>query len=186
MRLWVEKRLIQTPFDDRNLSYNNLIEGWILRTIKAEGVKGANLEEAVRMLRKLSPDSEHPLFEVRLSTDGTRLFLREWRALVDLSKGGQYAFQTLVGRHLKRIEWGKDRLPMRFYPPLQNPRSNVVVIRPDVGSGRPTVAGEGILVSVLHGRWAAGESVEDLAYDYELKPSVVKVAIDYYEQLKAA
>jgi uncharacterized protein (DUF433 family)/DNA-binding transcriptional MerR regulator len=186
IRLWVQQKLIRTPLGYQNLSYNNLIEAFILKTIKADGVTGKNLAEAIRVLRRLNADSEHPLFEVQLKTDGSSLFLQEWHgAIVNLSKGGQHTFTKLVRRHLTRVEWDQKNLPVRYFPQIGEAKSKVIVLEPDYGSGRPTVLGRGILASVLHGRYDNGESMEDLAEDFELDLSEVEAAVEYYGQIAA-
>lgn len=184
LRTWVDKGLIETPAGDTSFSYNNLVEAYILKSIRAEGVKGANLNQAVLQLRKLSK-APHPLFTVKLHTEGTRLFLKEFASLIDLSRHGQYALTPLLLKYLKRIEW-KDLRPVKFYPEVENSKSKVIAIRPDVGSGRPFIDGEGVLVDVLYGRFRAGESEQDLALDYDLKLSTIKTALIYYEQIRKA
>jgi uncharacterized protein (DUF433 family) len=187
MTAWIDQKLLRTPAGSKILSYNNLIEAFILKTIRADGVKGKNLAEAVRVLGKLNQESSHPLFDAQLRTDGNSLFLQEWSGsvVVNLSKGGQHAFPNMVRKHLTRVEWDRANLPTKFFPRVGQKASKIVVLQPGFGSGRPTIVDRGILVSVLYRRWESGESVKDLAEDYDLRSTEVQAAVDYHGQIAA-
>lgn len=44
------------------------------------------------------------------------------------------------------------------------------------GSGTPIVVNTGLSARVLFGRWLAGETIDEIAEDYNLHPSVVEQA----------
>jgi uncharacterized protein (DUF433 family) len=81
--------------------------------------------------------------------------------------------------YLHRIEY-RNGLPVRLYPVTRtddpdSPRR--VVILPDVGFGRPVTERKLISTAVISDRFNAGESVGDLADDYDLSPEDVEEAI---------
>ena len=58
---------------------------------------------------------------------------------------------------------------MRIGGRIPKGQPKTVVIDPGISSGRPAIAGTGILISVIGGRLNAGETIEELAHDYGLK-----------------
>ena len=53
----------------------------------------------------------------------------------------------------------------------------IVVVDPRVAFGRPVLAGTHIPTEVIYQRFGAGESVEQLADDYDRTPSEIEEAI---------
>lgn len=45
-----------------------------------------------------------------------------------------------------------------------------------IGSGAPVVKNTGIHVAFLYSRWLAGESIDEIAIDYDLHPTVIEQA----------
>ena len=62
----------------------------------------------------------------------------------------------------------------------------VIAIDPYVAFGRPVVMGTGIPTAILAERYKAGESIEDLIYDYDLASQVIQEAIRCELALQAA
>lgn len=61
---------------------------------------------------------------------------------------------------------------------------NLISIDPDIAFGRPCVKGTGIAVDVIFDRFAARETIPELADDYGITEQQVNAAIDYeYERL---
>jgi uncharacterized protein (DUF433 family) len=59
--------------------------------------------------------------------------------------------------------------------PKSDPR--VVVMNPAVSFGRPVIAGTGIPVSSIYERYKAGDSVVNLAQDFNLETGAIEEAI---------
>jgi uncharacterized protein (DUF433 family) len=55
------------------------------------------------------------------------------------------------------------------------PRS--VVIDPERGFGRPTLADTGIRVDVIVDRYRSGETIAELAHDYRVTPDLIDDAV---------
>lgn len=96
------------------------------------------------------------------------------------SRGGQLAFNELMLNHLDRIDRDSIGFPSVLYPFIpEKPSSRVVAIKPGVSSGVPTVAGTGISIPILFGRHNAGDSIADLAEDYDINVESIEDAIAY-------
>ena len=89
---------------------------------------------------------------------------------MNLSRLAQRSIREHFDLYLKRIEL--DKGTARLYPFVRSPGASdapaAIVIRPDIGFGRPTITGTGVQTSVVAGRFQSGESIADLMAEYEL------------------
>ena len=164
---------------DRLLSFLNLVEAHVLAGIRRHGVKLDKIRIAIRYLARHFP-SPRPLADHRFETDGLDLFVEKYGQLINVSRGGQLAIRESLKSYLRRIERDSAGLPIKLYPFTgyggpQPPRS--VVIDPLVSFGRPVLLGTGIPTSAVFERYQAGESVEELAEDYNLTSVDIQEAI---------
>lgn len=168
------------------LSFFNLVEAHILlATRKKHKIDMRYIREAIDYISKAFP-SEHPLLTERFLTDGRDLFIRKLEQTINVSKHGQLGLGPILDLYLKRIARDHSGLPTEFFPlridwrgtPDKEP-PKVVVINPKVSSGRPVIAGTGIVTTILYGRFRAGEGTEELAHDYGLKPEQIEEVIRY-------
>lgn len=92
---------------------------------------------------------------------------------------------ALVRKHValraERVEW-RDGAPVRLFPPTRDPEEaspRLVVMDPRVRFGRPVLAGRGVPTDALFERFRAGDSLAELAADYDLTREEVDEAIRY-------
>lgn len=166
--------------DTRLLSFFNLIEAHVLDALRRKHeIPLQKVRPALEYLRKLDTD-KHPLASNQFATSGLELFVEKYGALVNLSKQGQMEMKEFLIAYLKRVERDSSGLPIRLYPytrkkALDEPRA--IVIDPLIAFGRPIVSGTGVPTAVIADRYKAGESLSDLAADYEVQPWQVEEAI---------
>lgn len=164
------------------LSFWNLVEAHVIRALRTEhGVSVPDLRKALRYAEK-ELGIENLLLSKDLMTDAGRLFLERYGQLIDLSNSGQLAMRRLLQAHLKRVEWDTRRLPIRLYPFLSADavaEDRPITIDPQVAFGRPVVQRVGVSTRVIAERLDAGESVPDIAIDYDLSESEVEQAVLY-------
>lgn len=125
---------------------------------------------------------ERLLLSPELRTDAGRIFLGRYGELIDLSASGQLAMRRLFDEHLKRVEWDEWKFPVRLYPFVSSEvpdRNRPIVIDPTVSFGRPVLFGRGISTRAIAERIDAGETVDEVAADYELKASEIEEAVLY-------
>jgi uncharacterized protein (DUF433 family) len=162
------------------LSFVNLIEAHVLDAIRRiHGVRLPEVRKAITFLRR-EFNSQHPLIEQKIETDGRDLFIRAFGQLIAASKGGQLAMPQLVDAYLKRIEWDEQGIALRLYPftrkrQLDEPK--VIVIDPRISFGRPVLVGTGVRTAIVAERYKAGESIEELAEDYGRRRLDIEEAI---------
>ncbi len=84
--------------------------------------------------------------------------------------------------YLSRIEWDRDDLPARLYPFVRTyweAEAREIVIDPRISFGRPIIKSKSITTAIIVSRIDAGETVPELATDYDLNPSEIESAYIY-------
>ena len=127
----------------------------------------------------------------KFEADGCDLLVREIKErgekIVSVSAGGQLVLTEVMNLYLKRIDRDPRGWPLRVYPVVRDDlEDKSIVIIPNVGSGRPTIADTSVLVETVWGRAEAGEQPKELAEDYGISRSVIQKAIDYFAATRAA
>jgi uncharacterized protein (DUF433 family) len=167
------------------LSFINLVEAHVLAAIRRRhGIKLPNVRSALEYVQR-HHHIERPLIDQSFQTDGLDLFVEHYGKLINASREGQEAMKEIIGVYLKRIDRDANGLPIRFYPFTRDNESDaapkldpkVVVMNPAISFGRPVIAGTGIPVSAIYERYKAGDSIAELAQNYNLDTSAIEEAI---------
>jgi uncharacterized protein (DUF433 family) len=139
----------------------------------------AKVRAALDYLRKRFP-SRHPLADREFETDGSDIFLQRYGQLINLSADGQLAMREMLQTYLHRIERDASGRAAKLYLFTGAPKPEamkVVVVDPRVSFGRPVLAGTGIATDVIAKRYKAGDSIAELADDYDRSQSEIEEAI---------
>jgi len=166
---------------DNRLSFLNLVEAHVLRSLRTQ--YGVSIQ-AVRTALDYAQNSlglTRVLLSPQLRTDASYLFLDRYFELINLSKSGQLAIRKVFEDYLKLIEWEQD-LPTRFYPIVSYDGVNgtrAIVIDPFISFGRPIIKSKSITTAIIVSRIDAGETVPELAKDYDLNHSEIESAYIY-------
>jgi uncharacterized protein (DUF433 family) len=177
------------------LSFLNLVEAHVLDAIRyKDKLPLENIRYAIDHLRE-KYHSEHPLVEYQFQHDGVDLFTEierdVERDLVNVSKKGQIAIREVMTAYLKRIARDSKGSAIALYPFLKRDPQLVegpklVLIDPRISFGKPILVGVGVPTSVVADRHEAGETIAELANDYECEESEIEAAIDYERALPKA
>ena len=96
---------------------------------------------------------------------------------------GMQAWEEVLDPFLEDVEY-ENELVRRWWPMTKKVG---VVIDPEYGFGLPVVAGTGIRTEIIAERDVAGDSIEEITYDFGVTPVQIKDALFYErEKLKAA
>ncbi len=179
------KPLIDIPQKEPALlSFLNMVELHVLAAIRRKhAVSMPKVRSAIDYLREnthSARDSKHPLISKQLQTDGLNLFIERYGELVNISKAGQIAMKEVMTTALRRVERDPAGVPVKLYPFTRNSIDDapaMIVIDPTLSGGRPVITGTGLATEVIAERYKAGESVSDLARDYERKEAEIEEAI---------
>ena len=164
------------------LSFWNLIEAHVLRSLRTDhGVSVQALRSALAFAEK-QLGIGRLLLRQELCTEAGKVFLEQYGKLIELSASGQLAMRRVLEEHLKRVEWDSSRFPVQLYPFLPDglpAEERPVVIDARIAFGRPVVARKCISTQAIADRIDAGESVDEVAADYELDASEIEQAAVY-------
>lgn len=178
LKTWVHGRVdpnghraepvIKLPAGTDLLSFQNLVEAHVLGSIRRQ--YGVSLQRVRRALRFVERRLHlpHPLISARFQTDGVDLFVEELGKLINASSHGQTEIADALRASLARVEHDRDGLAARLFPFVRGEKREpkVIVVDPRLSFGKPVVATTGIPVSVIVGRYRAGEEVSAIAADY--------------------
>lgn len=178
------------------VSFRNLVEMHVLSAVRRKhGVSMPRVRAAVDWLRR-ETDTEHPLSDISLETDGDGLYIRTFGALLDASREGQVAIEKVIREHLQRIDRSAQGIPIRLFPfrkvaqrgeqVVVEEGPKVIVIDPRVQFGRPCIEGTGTPTAIVFDRYSAGESPAALARDYDCPRSMIDEAILYEKARRRA
>ncbi len=164
----------------RLLSFTNLIEIHVLRAIRQRHKIQLDLVRVALDFIDEQLQVSHSLARKRFRTDGVDLFIDRYGSLINASRSGQVELKDALNAHLERIEPDDTGLAIKLYPFTRsheedNPR--IVVIDPRIAFGRLVIAGTGIATQVLAERYHAGDSIDELADDYDCDRLKIEEAI---------
>jgi len=150
-----------------------VVEAYVLRSLRDLGLSMNKIRDAAAEVRNAF-GTEFGLATRKIATDGIDIFLDY--APDDIARVGdrQRPIREVLDGYLHYIEWDADdnfasRLKLRQYPAIVP-----VVIDPRFGRGSPVVAENNVPVEAIVTMWQAGETIEEVAYEYELEPVQVE------------
>jgi uncharacterized protein (DUF433 family) len=163
------------------LSFFNLIEAHVLRALRTEhGVSIKALRDSIAYAERTLKIQRLLLHEY-LCTHGGEVLLEHYGELIELSNSGQIAIRRALEDHLARVEWDPWRFPVRLYPyptaALDGRRP--IAIDANLAFGRPVLVARGVSTHAIAERLDAGESVNELAADYDVTPADIEQAAQY-------
>lgn len=160
------------------LSYMQLIEVAVVAAFRKAGLSLKNIRETREYVAKQFA-SEYPFAEYRFKADGRRLVMDFQQVEGEKGKGkvlrpdqgGQLAWESILGR-LNEFDYEHKGIVIKWH--VTGPKSPIV-IDPRVAFGAPTI--KGTPTWAISGRWDAGESVKDIADDFDLAVEEVREAL---------
>jgi uncharacterized protein (DUF433 family) len=162
------------------LSFTNLVEIHVLRAIRQHHKIQLNrVRDALDFIDERFQVA-HPLATQEFSTDGVDLFIDRYGELIQASQVERSQLRLAINTHLERIEPDDGGLAIKLYPFTRSHEENnprIVVIDPRVAFGRRTIDGTGIATSILKERYSAGDSIDELAIDYDCDRLSIEEAI---------
>ncbi|TDV53643.1 DUF433 domain-containing protein [Actinophytocola oryzae] len=150
-----------------------VVEAYVLRALRESGLTKAKIREAAAEVRRVL-DTPYALATKKIATDGVDIFVHYAHDDLARAGDGQRPFRDLIDDYLLYVDWdAKDgyasSLRLRQYPDVAP-----VTIDPRFGWGAPVVASTKVPVDAIVDLWLAGESLEDVAYEYGLSREQVE------------
>jgi uncharacterized protein (DUF433 family) len=118
------------------------------------------------------------------------LFIEKLGSLINVTREGQTEMADVMRDHLRRIERNTQGVPVRLFlftrkDEIRNQPSPVVV-DPQIAFGRPILAGRAVPTAVLADRFKAGDTLMQLAEDYDTSSQNIEEALRCELDRKAA
>jgi uncharacterized protein (DUF433 family) len=163
------------------LSYLQLIEVGVVAAMRKSGVHLPKIRQAREYLCS-EFGTEFPFAHYRFKTDGKSLFMdydqivqSDKDKLLALNENGQLAWNEILRELLQEFEYDPDiGTVLRWkVDGVDSP----IRLDPRIAFGAPQV--DGIATWVLRGRWESGESLSDIAADYDLASQLVAAALRF-------
>ena len=88
---------------------------------------------------------------------------------------GMQAWEEVLDPFLDTLDY-EDDLARRWWP---CGKTEPVVVDPDYGFGLPVIAGTGVRTEIVAERSRAGDSLEDIAYDFGVQVPQIEAALRY-------
>ncbi|TAK22560.1 MAG: DUF433 domain-containing protein [Chloroflexota bacterium] len=101
----------------------------------------------------------------------TAVHVADWIAL---DMAGHPTLPGLVQSELDRNVDYRDGFAGVWHP---RGRGVPIIVDPYIAGGRPVLEGHGITIETMQRRWAAGESFDELAVDYDLSRAAIERAV---------
>ena len=105
----------------------------------------------------------------------TSAFKTEWHCVLAKVNGVPIAWNDIFESFLENVDYRDDRVAT-WWP---QGRAAGIRIDPEWGWGWPVVSSRGVRTDILLEHWEAGESVADIAEDYELTLLEVQAALRF-------
>ncbi|HEX7119279.1 MAG TPA: DUF433 domain-containing protein [Longimicrobiales bacterium] len=168
------------------MTFLDLVELMFIQGLRDAGHSFPRIHEAHRVLSRLL-ETEHPFALKRAFSDPAGIYAlleREDQGdlLIELKGAGQLAMWPTLHRYLKQLEFDIDDLAQRWYP--AGPATPIVV-DPRVSFGAPVVAGTRIETAAIAELYHGEDSVEEIAWLFDLEPAQVNAAIEFERTLAA-
>ena len=167
---------VERPGRGYTVPFVGLAEAWIVRAFTKAGVPVSRIRPALEKLRT-EIGIEHALASDRLKTDGAEILwdLRKKDAAFEdnrlvVVRNGQATFGEIVREHLRHVDYRDG-----FIGQVRIPRADGAdyTVDPEINYGQPTLTEYGIRVDDILDRVLAGESIEDVATDFDLPTETV-------------
>ncbi len=151
-------------------------EAFVLTALRRAGVSMQRIRPAVEALKK-EIGLEHALVSRNLATDGVEVLYRYAGDDPDhtVVRNKQKQFRRAVEEHLRPIHYGADDFADRLWLPIYGEEE--VFVDPTKAFGRPLLRSGNARVEDIADRFAAGESVHELAADFRVSNEQVEHVI---------
>jgi uncharacterized protein (DUF433 family) len=125
-----------------------------------------------------------PLVTQKFKVAGRDIFLAaDFDVLVEVGReAGMLAWREVLEPFLEDIEY-ENELARRWWP---LGRERMVVVDPDYGFGLPVVEGVGVRTEIIAERYRAGDSTDEIAYDFDVTPKQIDDALQWEMPKKVA
>jgi len=120
-------------------------------------------------------NTPRPLVTETFKVKGRDIFIDEgFGILLNVGRGaGMQAWDEVLDPFLDTVEY-EDKIVRRWWP---LGKDVAVLVDPDFGFGLPAVEGVGVRTEIIAERHRAGDSTDEISYDFDVTPKQIKDAL---------
>jgi uncharacterized protein (DUF433 family) len=173
--------------NQRALTFLELVELMFVRGFLKSGANWRLVKDAALFAAR-TYRTDHPFAMRKWFADPNGIYaLLEERGggetLVQAAGHGQVAMRAALALYLDQLDFNVDQIATRWFPVG---KATPVVVDPRRAFGAPVVEGTAIQTATLAAQAAAGQSVEEIAWWYEIEVHRVDAALRFENQLARA
>jgi uncharacterized protein (DUF433 family)/predicted DNA-binding transcriptional regulator AlpA len=142
-----------------------VVEAYVLRSLRDLGLTKRKIREAAAEVRRTF-DTPYALATKKITTDGVDIFVQYADGDLARIEDGQRPFRELIDNYLHFINWDTSDVLASSLRLRQYADVAPVIIDPRFGWGAPVVEATKVPVDAVVDLWRAGETLEDVAYEY--------------------
>ncbi len=175
---WLDEEADGTPLVHRvtperrgwpSVPFVAVVEAYVLRSLRDLGLRKHKIRDAAEAVRR-EFGTPYGLATRKIVTDGVDIFLEYADGDIARVDDQQRPIREVLDGYLRYIGWDSgdefaSTLKLRQYPDVAP-----VIIDPRFGWGAPVIEANHVPVEAVVNMWLAGDSLEDVAYEYDLTP----------------
>lgn len=118
----------------------------------------------------------HPLSTLTFKVGARGVFVKQGTVLHDvLGRKAQPAWDDILGPFLETLDY-RDAVAYRWWP---LGKGKPILLDPEYGFGQPVIAGTGIRTEIIRERFEVGDSITQIANDFNVSSDEVESAIQF-------
>lgn len=157
------------------VSFLDLLEIVAIAGLKERGFSLPEVRRVVSNCQELF-DDPYPLSNRDFKVDGRDVFVsRDGRLYDVLQRRGAIAWDEILGPFLETLDYEGSQAS-RWWP---LGRAKAVVVDPAYGYGLPVIHDSGVRTEIIRERIEAGDSIDQVAYDFNVEPRDIEEAIRF-------
>ena len=176
----VERRELPPITPDRDteeaVSFVDLMEVAAIGKLRERGFSLRRIRQ-INEYSRLALQKPRPLVTETFKVKGRNIFVEASHGVL-LNVGyeaGMQAWDEVLDPFLETVEY-ENELVRRWWP---QGKEEPIVVDPDYGFGLPVIAGSGVRTEIIAERHRAGDTDEEIAYDFGVEVPQIEAALRY-------
>ena len=163
-----------TPEDKDAVSFVDLMEVATIGKLRKKGFSFKRIRK-INVTARFYLRTDRPLVTERFKVKGRDIFIDDgFGILLDVGYGaGMQAWDEVLDPFLDTVEY-EGEIVRRWWPRGKNV---AVLVDPNFGFGLPVVEGTGVRTEILAEGRRAGDSIDEIAYDFYVTPRQINYAL---------
>lgn len=163
------------------LSFLQLIEVAVVARLRKKGVKLDEIRRARDYFSKRL-ESPYPFAKEAFKTDGVDILIDFRKSdggvytdrMIAANREGQMIWSEVISERLDEFNYERNGYAIQWF--LRG-REHAILVDPRLSYGSPSV--KGVMTRVLKSRWKLGETVSEIADDFDISKKLVLRALEF-------